>query len=104
MSQLNDFLFDVAPYLTWLGVSVMLPASLKKLLTPKLVAHAVAEAGSQQAHLSLAELADFELSVSLGGKTLRPEQFEELCRQAGEVIQYEDQFVYLDATELARIK
>lgn len=103
-AELKDFLFDVAPYLTWLGVSVMLPASLKKLLTPKLVAHAVAEAGSQQAHLSLAELADFELSVSLGGKTLSPEQFEELCRQAGEVIQYEDQFVYLDATELARIK
>ena len=102
--ELKEFLFDVAPYLSWLGVSVMLPASLRKLLTPKLVAHTTHNAAAKDTHVSLAELADFDLSVSLGGKTLSADEFESLYRQAGEVIQYEDQFVYLDASELTRIK
>lgn len=102
--ELKDFLFEVAPCLSWLGVSVLLPASLRKLLSLKLVAHTTLKVGAKDTHVSLAELADFDLSVSLGGKTLSAEEFESLYRHAGEVIQYEDQFVYLDASELNRIK
>lgn len=102
-AELKDFLFEVTPYLNLLGVSVMLPQALKNLLRPHLVAESSASSGNAS-KMSIQELADFSLQAALGDRVLSKEEFEDLYKQAGQVIEMDEHFVYLDADELMRMQ
>ena len=99
--DLKEFLFKTSPLLTLLGVVVMLPAGLKTLLKPRLVAHADIVKGKSL--LGKEALTNFDWKVALGNRELTQEEFEALARHSGEVIQFEENFVYLDPDELARL-
>ena len=45
MEDLKDFLFDIAPHLSMLGITLMLPQAMRNLLRPKLVGAAAATFG-----------------------------------------------------------
>lgn len=100
-SELKEFLFDAAPVLTLLGVSVMLPEKLKRLLKPRLVAHLDAGPKSGASMLGRDALSRFDWSVALGDRKLTPEEFERLKAHAGEVVRIGDDFVWIDPNELA---
>ena len=93
---LREFLFETVPLLEFLGVRVMLPKSLQKLLTPRLAA--VSTGGSsvkKESAVSLESLADYDLVVEVGGRKLTKEEFEALA---------DDGFVYLDPAALDVIR
>lgn len=100
-SDLKDFLFDAAPILTLLGVAVMLPASLKNLLKPRLIAHL--DAGSGKSLLGKDAFAAFNWRVAVGNKELTEEELRQLAEHAGEIVRLGDDFVYLDPAELERL-
>lgn len=100
-SELKDFLFEVAPVLTLLGVAVMLPERLKNLLKPRLVAHL--DAGTGKSFLGKDAFSRFDWRVAVGDRELTKEELTELAKHVGEVVQVGDDFVYLDPTELARM-
>lgn len=94
---LRDFLFTTVPLLEFLGLRVMLPKSLQRLLTPTLVARSTGGTGKERSGLvSLQSLADYELVVKVGDRMLTKEEFEELAKNAGKVMPYDEGFVYLD--------
>ena len=102
---LRDFLFTTVPLLEFLGVRVMLPKSLQKLLTPRLAA--VSSSGGtvkKESAVSLASLADYDLVVEVGGRRLTKEEFEALAKDAGKVVPFDDGFVYLDPAALDVIR
>lgn len=103
---LKDFLFDWAPHLKLLGVQVMLPERLRKLLRPQLVASfgAGSDAGGAAGGMLTKEtLSDFQWKAALGSATLTEAQLRELALHAGEVVRLGDDFVYVDPAELEKI-
>ncbi len=102
-AQMKDFLFEAAPVLTLLGVAVMLPASLKRLLKPRLIAQAGLGKSSAKSVLSKDALGAFEWKAALGSRVLTSEELAQLMAHSGEVVRIGDDFVYVDPDELARM-
>ena len=104
MEDLKEFLFDVAPHLAMLGITLMLPQAMRRLLRPRLVASASAGAGFGKSPLGRDAIADFNWMAAIGGKLLTKEAFLALADKAGQIVRIEDDFVYLDPEEIARIR
>ena len=103
-AELKDFLFDMVPKLSLMGVTLMLPQSMRKLLRPEAKGFAQAGKGFSKGFLTKDAIGEFSWRASLGGKDLTEEEFKELVAHAGEVIPWGDDFVYIDPEELARIR
>ena len=101
--DLKEFLFEAAPVLTLLGVSVMLPEKLKRLLKPRLVASLDINQKSTGSLLGRNALSNFDWKVALGGRELTADEIKALISHAGEVVQIGDDFVYVDPNEIAAI-
>lgn len=101
---LASFLFEAVPALTFLGVQVMLPKKLAKLLKPT----AQGEVVSSNGHLSLLDRESvfrFDWKIAIGDKKLTPAEFAELEKHVGQVIPWgNDEFVYLDPEAMAKIR
>lgn len=101
-SELKTFLFDAAPLLALIGVAVMLPESLKRLMKPRLVAHLDLAGGKTGgAVLTRDALSRFDWRVALGGRELTREEIADLVKHAGEIVRVGDDFVYVDPNEIA---
>lgn len=102
-SELKTFVLQAAPVLMVLGVTLMLPQSLRRILRPRLVASVSEGAARQPSALALEQLSEFSWQAAVGGRTLSAGEFEELVRHAGEVVRMGEDFVYLDPEALAAI-
>lgn len=103
-AELADFMLEITPYLTLLGVTVAMPASLKRLLSPKLSAKATSDASFGKKMLGLDSLADFDWRVTLGEKTLTDEEFKELLMHVGEILYNGSDYIYIDPIEIQKIQ
>lgn len=99
--EIKDFLFDLTPVLTLLGVTVMLPESLRNLLKPRLIAHV--DAGRGTSLLGKDAFSDFDWRVAVGDKELTHEELIELASQSGQVVRVGENYVYLDPVELEHL-
>lgn len=100
--RLKDFLFEAVPMLDLLGVRVMLPKRLQNLLKPTLNISISGASGSGM--LTAESMGQFNWKVAIGDRELTDEEFNDLLAHAGEVIQYEDDFIYLDPERLQALK
>ena len=99
---LKDFLFEAVPMFDLLGVRVMLPRNLQNLLKPTLN---ISISGSSGGGMLTAEsMGQFDWKVAIGDREITQEEFDALLQHAGEVIQYEDDFIYLDPERLQELK
>lgn len=101
--QLKDFLFEIAPVLTLLGISLSMPASLKKLLRPKLTA-SISSNSSSKSFFSKEALTDFDFKLAIGDQPITEEELARLMQHVGEVIEWGDQYIYVDPEEIERYR
>lgn len=99
--ELKPFLFEIAPTLTLLGVTVMLPSSLKNLLKPRLVAHL--QKGTGKSLLGKDAFSSFDWRVAIGDRELTLEELRELASHAGQIVPVGEDFVYLDPEQLQQL-
>lgn len=101
---LAEFIFEITPYLTLLGVKVLMPASLKRFISPKLVARASSDESFGKKLLGLEALSDFNWEVALGSNSLSKEEFQALVEHAGELVYNGTDYVYIDPVEIQKIQ
>ena len=101
--QLKDFLFEIAPVLTLLGISLSMPASLKKLLRPRLTA-SISSNSSSKSFFSKAALTDFDFKLAIGDQPITEDELARLLQHVGEVIEWGDQYIYVDPEEIERYR
>lgn len=101
--QLKDFLFEIAPVLTLLGISLSMPASLKKLLRPRLTA-SISSNSSSKSFFSKDALTDFDFKLAIGDQSITEEELSRLLNHVGEVIEWGDQYIYVDPEEIERYR
>jgi hypothetical protein len=89
MEDLPSLLFDALPAFRLLGVQVVMPKTLDKLLRPRLSLQVNGKTLDEgAAYLNLDDLFDFDWQIALGEQHLTAQQFEQLVLQAGQIIRF----------------
>lgn len=106
MQELTPLLFKAIPQLRLLGVKVLLPKSLRKLLAPQATMQIdLAENWDvSQGFMGLMDLLDFDWKVAVGGEAISREELKALSAMAGRVVRFHDSFMFVDEKELTRIR
>ena len=99
-SELEEFLLRTSNIIANLGVEIVLPKELQNLLRPKLTLK-VNKKGSKnlQSFLSLDEMLEYDWQIAIGDTYLSPEEFEKLLQNAGELIEFKENFVVISPEE-----
>ncbi len=108
--SVHDFtpvLTAVLPSMEALGIRVLLPAPLRKLLRPQLGLSAQTKPGTQVFELSgivsLDNILQFNWQLALGDRFVSKEEFMQLAEGAGGLVRWKEQYVMLDQAEVARL-
>lgn len=106
MEELTPLLFDSLPALSTLGVRVILPRSLKHLLSPSvgLELDIDKEWKEDGGLLGLASLLTFDWRIAVGDRKISPEEFRRLSLQAGQVVRFHDSFMFVDPNQISQIQ
>ena len=108
--SVHDFtpvLTAVLPSMEALGIRVLLPAPLRKLLRPQLGLSAQTKPGTQVFELSgivsLDNILQFNWQLALGDQFVSKAEFMQLTEGAGGLVRWKEQYVMLDQAEVARL-
>ena len=105
-ARLLSFLDSAAPLLTRLGMTVTLPKTLHRELSPRLLVKGITsqeKSKSLNRYLGLNALQDFQWQVAIGGELLSIEEFEKLVKEKRAMVRFRDGFVKIDTEEFARL-
>ncbi len=100
--QAAELLLGSQQTLQMLGFRMLLPKELVKLARPKAALHG-SGSGSHGGGAGLDELIRFSWRASVGDSIIDESEFRALARDAGKVVRFRGQFVYLDPEETAAI-
>jgi SNF2 family DNA or RNA helicase len=103
-ARLTSFLAEAAPVLSRLGVEVVLPKALSKLLSPRLtVAVRSRGEGIPGGFLGVEDLVDYDWTVTVGGQAFTRKEFEALVRKSRGMVRFKDGYVTVDPEQLRRL-
>ena len=98
-------MMEILPALEALGLQSLLPAALRKLLRPSLGMVADTQGGVEDLSgiISLEQMLSFRWQTVLGDEQMDRAEFEKLITQNNGLIQFKDQYAYVDPKEVSRI-
>lgn len=103
--EFTSLLFEIIPCLKLLGVKVLLPKSLAKIVPPK-ISMIVKTKGKEKARsfMSLFEMLSFEWQIAVGDKLMDPKEFFKLLHNFEGLIKIKDQYIMLGGDEIEKLK
>ncbi|MEE9373781.1 MAG: DEAD/DEAH box helicase [Saprospiraceae bacterium] len=102
--SLPKFLFDINPIMSLLGIKVVLPKSLKKLIKPR-PSIKVSSSGSQSSGvLGLAGLLNFDWRISMGEEIVSYSEFKKIVKSAGRLVKYKGTYVFIDDHDMMKLE
>jgi uncharacterized Zn finger protein/superfamily II DNA or RNA helicase len=107
VSEFTPVLLKVLPTMEALGLTVMLPKALKKLLRPRLGLRAESSASGEAFELSgiisLDNILRFSWQAALGNKDLTDAEFRELLTSSNGLVKLQEGYAYVDPAEVAKL-
>ncbi|UTC67050.1 MULTISPECIES: DEAD/DEAH box helicase [unclassified Treponema] len=99
------FLQRAAKLLQRFGIDIVLPKSLKNVLTPKPVisVKSVKGAGNVVSFLNLDDVLSYDRAVMLGDTVIDIDEFKKLFLNKSGLVKFNDQFLLLDPEEVAKM-
>jgi uncharacterized Zn finger protein/superfamily II DNA or RNA helicase len=104
LESLSEFLFNIAPSLRLLGVKIMLPKSLQKIVRPKVSMKISGKSGNSKSYIRLDELLDFDWQVALGDNMISYDEFLKLYSKASGLVKFKQNYFYVNESDIERIK
>ena len=102
--EFAPILLESLPVLELLGVQLVLPKSLNKILRPQLnVKLRDTSNGSTQSFLELEDVISFDWQIALGDTRLSVDEFRQLVANTAGLVRIRDQYVLLDHDEVESI-
>lgn len=102
--EFTSFLFDAIPAIRLLGVKVMLPKSLQKIIRPKVSVRLSKKQTDGKSYLRLDEMLQFDWQVALGDEVVSSQEFAQLIRRARGLIKFRQQYIYVSEEDIARLQ
>lgn len=99
----SPFLMTVLPAVKLLDVKVLLPKSLQHLLKPKATVRLKTKSDNQ-GYIRLDELLLFDWQVAIGDTFVSPEAFRKLLSNAGGLIRFKENYLYVNEEEMVRLQ
>jgi uncharacterized Zn finger protein/superfamily II DNA or RNA helicase len=102
---LPELLFDTLPVIRLLGIRILMPKALERLLRPQLSLRVRGPKTADSTGLLKADqVFTFDWKVALGGHQLSQSQFEKLVTHATGVIRFKGEYVYLDPHDIEHLR
>ncbi|SFP15423.1 SNF2-related protein [Hydrogenimonas thermophila] len=98
--RLEKFILEQKEIIQDLGIGVVIPKELQKLLRPKLKIRATVKSQNLTTFLSLDKLLEYDFFLAIGDKEVSKEEFEELLKSGKKLVKFKEQFIYLDPKEV----
>ena len=102
-TRLSKILTDIFPVLQILGIKILLPKRLEKIVRPKLKATINSKNAKEESFLKLGSVWDFDWEVAMGEDKMSAADFERMIAQKAGLWRFKDQYVLLDEKEIALI-
>ncbi len=102
-TRLSKILTDIFPVLQILGIKVLLPKRLEKIVRPRLKASLNSKGKKEESFLKLGNVWDFDWEVAMGDDKMSVADFEVMITQKAGLWRFKDQYVLLDEKEIALI-
>lgn len=96
--------FEILPVMELLGIQILLPKSLRRLLFPQLsmsIKKGTNEKG--KSFMALQQMLSFDWKVAIGDQLLSPEEFKQLVAQKSGLVKLKDQYVQIDKDTLQKL-
>ncbi len=97
--RLEEFILEQKDILQDLGINVVIPKKLQKLLKPNLKIKAKS-IGKLTSFLSLDKLLEYDFLVSIGDNQISAKELLQLLKQGRKIVRFKDSFVYLEPKEV----
>lgn len=108
LNEIYHLLNVASSTLKMLGVRLVLPKSLTRLLQPaatmKLDVDKSDSKGSSPSFMTLQSMLNFQWQIAVGEHILNGDEFQLLMANAGQVVRFKDGFVYADVDMLRKIQ
>ena len=101
--ELIEFLGKMMPLMERLGIRIMLPDTLRKLVRPSIRRTIDIQPGGV-GHLSMAEMLSIEWKVDLGTESLTPQEFSKITLSKRGFARIHGRYIYLDENDIQRLK
>ncbi len=99
-----EFLLKIIPVLKLLGVEIMLPKALKKLIKPSPTLKVKSGGGKQvRTYMDLKSVLDFEWRTALGDDVLSADEFFKLVKNSEGIIKYKENYVHVSKEDLNKL-
>ena len=103
VNEFTPFLFQVIPAMRLLGVKVILPKSLHKLIKPQITVHLKTKGKDSLSTISMAQLFSFDWRMAVGDEAITVEEFVRLLGNANGLMRFKEQYVYMDEATMKKL-
>ncbi len=100
-----EILLKIIPTIKLLGISILLPNSLKNLVRPKTSLY-LSETGAyktEKSYLSLDKMLNFQWQIAIGDKNISIDEFKKIVRNVSGVVKIKDQYVLINQDEIQKL-
>ncbi|MDJ0625624.1 MAG: DEAD/DEAH box helicase [Candidatus Caenarcaniphilales bacterium] len=102
--EFAEIFFQIIPLLRFLGLQILLPKGLQKLLIPQLTLKSKKKVSqTTKKFLSFDKVIDFDWQISLGDESLTKEEFVKLVKGKSGIVKLKSNYVYLQEKEIENL-
>ena len=102
--QFADVFQRILPTLRMVGIGILMPKALEKLLVPKPSLRLTAKAtGKTASFLGFDQILGFDYQVALGDRVMTLEEFQKLVKGLSGIVKIKDQYVLLNDGDIDKI-
>lgn len=101
--RLRSFILQSASIIAKLGVEIILPKALRKLLKPKLALTLKQTTSHAKSFSNLNSLLDYQWKIAIGEQIISLDEFKKMVDSACELVEFKDDFVVISALEAKNI-
>ena len=99
LDDFTNFFLNILPLFEIMGLTVILPKSLKKIFKPKLILD-VANVKNENSYISFDDLTNFDWKVAIGNTSCTISEFKKLAEKSKGLVKIANDFVMLDEREI----
>lgn len=107
MLELTELMQKSLPCLELLGVKFVIPKSLQKIWYPKTKLSINLSSPNIEPSVcftSLKDILSFDWKLAIGDCQITESDFNHLCKKVGQLVRFNDSFVYIDPKEISKIQ
>jgi len=101
--ELENFILEKKDFIQDLGIKVIIPKNLQKLLKPKLKIYATVKTKNLQSFLELDKLLEYDFFIAIGNEKISIEELNKLLKSGRKIIKFKENYIYLEPKEIENL-